>query len=138
MIIYFDENIPKHLVEGFALIQKFESIKSGIKAQVKYIPTEFHRGVKDIDWIPQLTANNSFVITQDINITRRKQELELYKNHKIGLFLLRGKTKKQGMSVWEMVETLAKHWPFVLERISSQNPPFAYEVKLQGKPKKLQ
>lgn len=138
MTIYFDENIPKHLVEGFAHIQKFEGLKAGVKAEVKYIPTEFQRGVKDVDWIPKLDANTSFVVTQDINITRRKQEFELYRNQKIGLFLLKGKSKKHGLSVWEMVEALAKHWQFVLETVSERKPPFAIEVKLSGKPKTLQ
>lgn len=137
MTIYFDENIPKHLVQGFALIQKFEGAKVGVTAEVKYIPSVFHKGVKDVEWIPQLTANNSFVITQDINITRRKQELALYQQHKIGLFLMRGKSKKQGLAVWEMVEALAKHWPFILHTMSTLKRPFAYEIKLKGSPQKI-
>jgi hypothetical protein len=135
MTIYFDENIPKHLAEGFALIQKFEGLKANMNVEVKYIPTAFNKGIKDPDWLRQIEKNKSYVITQDVHLNRRKQEIELYRKQGIGLFLLRGKSKKQGMSVWEMVEALAKQWPEILEIIRSKKPPFAYEVKLKGQPK---
>lgn len=136
MTIFFDENMPRHLVEGFAQIQKLEGLNAGVQATIKYIPTEFYKGVKDEEWILQLTKGKSFVVTQDVNITRRKQEIALYQKQGIGLFLLRGSSKKQGLGVWQMVECLAKHWPFILETIKSQKPPFAYEVKPKGQPKK--
>lgn len=137
MTIYFDENIPKHLAEGFALIQKYEGVKIGIKVEVKYIPTVFQKGIKDPEWLPKLSKNKSFVITQDVNISRRKHEVELYKQYGIGLFLLKGKNSKHGMSVWEMVEIMAKHWQKILDIIISQKPPYVYEIKLNRKPIKL-
>lgn len=137
MIVYFDEHIPKHLVEGFSAIQKFEGLKSKVNVEIKYIPTEFSYGVKDPDWLRALEKKKSFVITQDVNISRRKHEMEIYQEQKIGLFFLKGKSKKQGLSVWEMVEALAKRWPEIIEKIINEKPPFAYEVKLKGKIKKV-
>ncbi len=137
MTIYFDENIPPHLAEGFALIQKYEGVKVKLHVEVKYLPKAFEKGIKDPDWLDQVKKGETYVVTQDVHLNRRKQEIELYRQQEIGLFFLRGKSKKQGMSVWEMVEAMAKHWPFVLETIRTQKPPFAYEVKLKGQPKKL-
>ncbi len=86
MIIYFDENMPLHLAQGFQILQAAEGLKTGYPLEVRYIPTEFERGVKDEIWIPQLGRENACVITQDVNISRRKQELALYRHHKIGAF----------------------------------------------------
>ncbi len=138
MTIYFDENFPEHLVTGFSVLQQYEGVKVGLNLEVAYIPKKFHRGIKDEDWIPKLDAKSSFVITQDINLTRRKLEIELYKKHSIGLFIVRGISKKKGLSVWEMVELLSKNWSFIIDTIKRTSTPFAYELKLNGKPNKLQ
>lgn len=137
MTIYFDENMPRHLAEGFAHIQKFEGLKAKMAVEVKFIPTAFEKGIKDPEWLKLVEKGETYVVTQDVHLNRRKQEIELYRQQEIGLFFLRGKSKKQGMSVWEMVEAMAKHWPFILETIRTQKPPFAYEVKLKGQPKKV-
>ncbi len=138
MIIYFDENIPSHLANGFGLIQKFEGLKVNVKAEVKYLPHEHYNGIKDEDWLKLIQTQKSFVITQDVHLTKRKHEMELYRQQKIGLFLLRGTSKKQGMSVWQMVEALAKHWPFILDTIQHKKPPFAFQIKQKGRPKQVQ
>lgn len=133
MTLYFDENMPRHLVRAFEEIQKFESRKDGIPLKIAYIPSFFGKGVKDEDWIPQLESGQSFVITQDINITRRKQELALYRKQQIGLFLVRAKSKKKGIKVWEMLETLAKNWPFIVQTIANKKPPFAWTIQANGR-----
>lgn len=128
MIIYLDENIPKHLAEGFQILQKPEGLKSGFPVEVRYIPTSFGRGVKDRDWIPELGKQKACVITQDININRRKHEIALYKENKLGIFFIKGPTKKAGLSVWQMVEILAKHWNTITKAVHEDDKPFAYEV----------
>lgn len=131
MTIYFDENMPRHLAEGFRILQKPEGFKSGFSVKIKYIPDEFGQGVKDIEWLPKL-GKSAFVITQDVTINRRKHELELYRQYKIGMFFLRGTSKKSGLSVWQMVEVLAKRWDEITEIIRTQEPSFAYSVSLRG------
>ena len=135
MIIYLDENLPKHLAQGFHILQHPEGLKSNFIIEVRYIPTEFNIGVKDSEWIPQI--GNSCVITQDININRRKHELELYRKYKIGMFFLRGPSKKKGLNVWQMVEALAKNWPEISRIAFEEKKPFAYTFGLKGKLKKL-
>lgn len=137
MIIYFDENMPPHLARGFNILQFPEGFKSKRNIEVIFLPDKFKEGAKDIDWIPSVGKENSCVITQDININRRKHELELYRKHSVGMFFMRGKSKKQGMSVWEMVQTLAKHWDEITRIAISEKRPFAYEFKINGRLKKL-
>ena len=102
MILYFDENIPRHLVEGF-----------------------------------RLGAERACVLTQDIRISRRKHEQELYRRHGLGLFFLRGPSRKQGLTVWDMVQCLAKHWAEISRIVHEEERPFAYEVTLRRLPKRL-
>lgn len=128
MIIYMDENMPKHLAKGFDILQNPEGLKSGHLVKVKNIPTDFGRGALDKDWIPKLGKIKACVITRDLNINRRKHEIELYKKSGIGVFFLKGASKKAGLSVWEMVKILAKHWNTIAKSVHQDNRPFAYEV----------
>ena len=104
MIIFTDENIPLHLAPGFQMIQGPESLKTGIPLEVKHLPNHFGYGTKDIDWIPEIGRLKACVITRDTNLSRRKHEIGLLEKHKLGVFFLRAKGKKSGLSVWQMVE----------------------------------
>lgn len=137
MIIYMDENMPRHLAEGFQILQLPEGLKTGRKIDVKYLPDEVGHGAKDVIWIPQVGSVKACVITQDINIQRRKHELELYRRHDIGMFFLRGSSKKQGMSIWQMVESLAKNWSGICQIVYEKKGPFAYQITPNRKIKKL-
>ena len=72
MIIYLDENMPRHLAEGFHILQYPEGLKTQKPIEVRYIPTAFGRGAKDEEWIPMAGEEKACVITQDLNINRRK------------------------------------------------------------------
>lgn len=137
MIIYFDENMPKHLAEGFQILQFPEGLKKGCKIEVKYIPEAFHYSVKDVEWIPVVGGQNACVITQDININRRKHEIELYQKHGLGVFFLRGPSKKQGLTVWQMLEALSRNWAEISRIAIEEKKPFAYLFKTSGSIKKL-
>jgi len=130
MIVYLDENMPKHLAHGFNLIQIPENLRKGrTEIQIKFLPDIYGYSVDDLDWIPKVGQDNGFVITQDIHITKRKDEIKAYQDLGIGLFLLRGKSKKQGLSVWEMVQILAKNWEDMVDIMINNEGPFAYTVQ---------
>lgn len=137
MIIYFDENMPPHLASGFETIQAPEGLKNRSNITVKFLPESFEYGVKDKDWIPEVGKEGSCVITQDINISRRKNELELYQKHGVGIFFLRGPSKKQGLSVWEMVQALSRNWPEICRIATKEKRPFGYIFTLKGKIKSI-
>lgn len=136
-LLYLDENMPKHLADGFEILQKPEGLKTGVPISVRHLTTEFHNGIKDIEWIPELGRKNACILTQDIHIQRRKHELELYRAHQLGIFFLRGTNKKTGLSIWQMVAALAHHWPAITRIILEQNRPFAFELKPKGSPKSI-
>lgn len=137
MIIYLDENMPHHLAEGFQIIQFPEGLKTGLNIEVKFLPDIFGKGSKDIDWIPKIGKEGSCVITQDIDISRRKDELKLYKKHKVGIFFLKGPSKKKGLSIWEMTQALAKNWDEICKIAITEKRPFGYIFRLNGKMKKV-
>lgn len=137
MIIYFDENIPPHLAYGFETIQAPEGLKKGTNITVKFLPESFKYGVKDKDWIPIVGNEGSCVITQDINISRRKDELELYQKHGVGIFFLRGPSKKKGLTIWEMVQALSKNWPEITRIALEEKRPFGYVFTLSRKIKRI-
>ncbi len=134
MIIYLDENIPPHLAKGFNIIQAPENLKKGrINLEVKYLSDVYGTGSADLDWIPKVGAEKSFVITQDIHISKRKDEVDAYLSNGVGLFFLRGSSKKRGLSVWEMVQVLAKNWEDIIEIILNEKGAFAYTVQQKRK-----
>lgn len=137
MTIYIDENLPRHLAQGFQILQFPEGFKTGYPVEVKYIPDVFSEGVKDPEWLPQLKAEQACVITQDVNIHRRKHEMELYREAELGMYFLKGKSKKQGISIWEMVQAFAKHWEEICRIAHTEQKPFAYEFSLWRGMKKL-
>lgn len=130
MTVYMDENIPPHLAKGFQLLQLPDNVRYQREIEVKYLPEVFERGVKDLDWRPALANQRAYVITRDIHITRRKDELEAYRKSGIGLFLIRGKNSKDNPTVWEMVEMLAKHWQAMVVTMLEEEGPFAYKLQL--------
>lgn len=137
MIIYFDENMSKHLADGFHIIQRPENMKTNWNITVKYLPEEFGYGVVDKAWIPQLGNEGSCVITQDLNISRRKDECALYKKYGVGLFFLREPSRKKGLRIWQMVQVLAKNWEDICRIATEEKRPFGYQFQLSGKMRRL-
>jgi hypothetical protein len=137
MIIFTDENIPPHLAPGFQLIQGPESMKTGIPLEVQHLPEYFGYGTKDKDWIPAIGKLKACVITRDVRLNRRKHEIALLREHDLGIFFLKAQTKKSGLSVWQMVEMLARSWPEIAKIAVEETRPFGYEVFINGKLKSI-
>jgi hypothetical protein len=133
MIIYTDENISPHLGRALNHIQK--GLNPNI--QVIVLKDEFGQGLKDHEWIPLLKGQNAYVITQDVNIHRRKHERELYERYEIGVFFLKANSKKHGLSYWEQVQAIVKNWESINQIISKKKPPFAYIMKMRSKPEEI-
>ncbi|TRZ41663.1 hypothetical protein [Robertkochia solimangrovi] len=137
MIIYFDENMPPHLAEGFGIIQEPENLRYNREVKVKFLPDCFEHGVQDIVWIPRIGDEGNCVITQDLKISRRKDELALYQKHKVGIFFLRGPSKKRGLSIWEMNQALSQNWEEICRIAKTEKGPFGYTFGLNGKMKRI-
>src|SRR5579863_9768837 len=62
------------------------------------------RGTLDETWIPYVAERNWTVITQDRNIARRKDQLQLLRSHRVGAFIIAGKN----LDGWSIVEIVIK------------------------------
>ena len=46
------------------------------------------------------------------------------------MFFLQGSSKKQGLSIWEMVQALARNWLEISRLAHEKEKPFTYRVTL--------
>ncbi|ERM80175.1 hypothetical protein P872_22280 [Rhodonellum psychrophilum GCM71 = DSM 17998] len=137
MIIFTDENIPPHLAKGFNILQAPESLKSGVPIEVIHWPEFSAYSEKDHEWMPKIAALNACMITQDIHIAKRRHEIELFRKSNLGIFFLKGKNKKLQLTIWEMVEILAKAWPEISKIAVNEKKPFGYDILYNGKIRKV-
>lgn len=90
---------------------------------------EFGSGIKDEDWIPRVAKNNACVITQDINIRRIRHQRELCEAQGLGMFYLKPPSKK-GLSYWDQLKLIVKHWEEIIKKASKEKRPFSYQISV--------
>lgn len=136
--VYFDENMPPHLARAFNEILKKEELKNGHpKIEIIHFNEAGFKGLDDSTWINELKNTNSFVITKDIHISKRKDEMNAYSDAGLGLFFLRGKSRKENINVWQTLHILSKHWESMLNIMQIEKRPFMYVVSFNKRPKPL-
>lgn len=134
--VYFDENMPPHVAKGFQIIQKPEALKNkSLLIEVKHFNDTDFKGASDKEWITKLKNTNSFVITKDIKISNRQDEFKTYLDAGLGIFVLRGKTRKENISVWQTLIILSKHWEAMVKLMQEEKRPFMYLVSANRSPK---
>lgn len=136
MIIYIDENMSPYLAKGFQILQAPENIKLKQSINVESIRDKFGRGAKDEYWIPQAGQTAACIITQDYNIHRIKHQNELCKKYKLGMFYFKPPSKN-GISYWDMLTLMVKHWKEITRIATMEKRPFAYEITPRGGIKRL-
>ena len=130
--------MPPHLARGFQTIQNVENLKRKTPViEVKLLKDDFGSGIKDLEWIPKLKGTKSFIVTRDIHLNKRKDEIVAYQDAGIGLFFIRGASKKSNLSVWEMLLIISRQWEEMVNIMNKKKIPFAYIITYKGKPKKL-
>jgi hypothetical protein len=130
MSFYFDENLPSRLADAIALLQENDP---DYPTEVTSIIDRFGRGVSDEDWIPILGEEQATVITHDYQIHRRSDQRKLYKDHGLGLVIIRPPSKS-GLLYWEQVQLTIKHWDKILETDQSTKKPYCLVIKQRGSP----
>lgn len=109
MKVLIDENLPPRLAHSL------NALFYGTH-EVEHLRERFGPGVKDTEWITQLSAEGRWiVISGDRRITRNKTELLIFRNsHLVGFFLSRGLNKlpllkqmERILSLWQTIETQA-------------------------------
>jgi len=93
--------------------------------EVTSIAKEFHKGIKDEDWIPKWGISSGIFITQDVKIVTTKQQALLLEKHNIGAFFLK---PPKGYRYWDKVELIVKFWPQIVKIIKNDQVPFTYFI----------
>lgn len=136
--MYFDENMPPHLARGFHTIQNVENLQRKNRSiEVRLLKDDFGTGSKDLEWIPKLKGSKSFIITRDIHLDKRKDEIAAYHDAGIGLFFIRGASRKANLTVWEMLLILSKQWEEMIKIMKNKKVPFSYKVTYGGVPEQI-
>ena len=105
--VLIDENLSKSLAKGLDMLQ--HPLQNDIR--VTSIAAEFHRGIKDEDWIPIWGAKSGIFITQDLRVRTTRHQAALLVKHKLGAFFL--KTPK-GYKYWDKMLIILKDWPAIV------------------------
>ncbi|MGO6777681.1 hypothetical protein ACCS92_03825 [Rhizobium ruizarguesonis] len=109
MKVLVDENLPP------ALARSLHALFSG-KHEIIHVRERFGPGVKDVQWIGELSAEGRWiVISGDRRITRNKAEYNAFRNsHLVGFFLSKGlykspliKQMERILALWQTIETQA-------------------------------
>ncbi len=74
------------------------------------------------------------MITRDLNIQRTRLQSKLCQQFNLGAFFI--KLPKGMDKHWEIVKLLVSSWEEIINKISTEKKPFAFEVPLRGKFKK--
>lgn len=109
MKVLFDENLPPALARALSALFAGEH-------EIVHLRDRFGPGVKDVEWIPQLSREgNWIVISGDRGIRRKKAEYNAFRSSRlIGFFLSAGLNKaplvKQAervLALWGGIEIFA-------------------------------
>ena len=125
--VLFDENLSEYFAEGLNQLQ----YPLADDIEVTSIAKEFHKGIKDEDWIPKWGLQSGIFITQDVKIVTTKQQALLLERHNIGAFFLK---PPKGYRYWDKVELIIKYWPQIVKIIKTNKVPYTYIIT----PRKLE
>ena len=78
--------------------------------------------VKDMEWIPAVTAEGWIIVTRDRNIQRRPAEINAVREAGARMVTL---TAKDAGGTWEQLETFMSNWR-AIERLTDEPGPFIY------------
>ena len=118
MKFFFDENLPKWLATG---MREF-------RQDTSHLLDEFPSGTLDVDWLPTIGERGWFLISRDANIRRRPAELNAFRKHNVGGFVLAGKD----LNGWGIVEQLVRNWRKIMELAETTSRPFLFRVPPGG------
>lgn len=116
----FDENLSLQLAQAMQLLDS--------AVDVKHTTELFGLGAEDPDFLPKLGAEVRFLVTRDTRQRKRPAELDAWKRHSVGAFVLGGKN----LDAWALVTQVVLGWPKMKEAAAKTTRPFAYRVRPAG------
>lgn len=113
MKIYFDENMPKLMVEGLAILIK----KSHPDYDIIFTPTEFGKGILDQNLLSLISNKNGVLITNDIKMGKQYKDLIKELNIIIVLFKF-----KNNSDYWHRVKFTVNKWELFINDLNGERP----------------
>lgn len=112
----FDANLPRGLVEALRAVGE----------PAEHVNEIFAPATPDETWIRYAGERGWCVVSRDVNITRKPQELAALREAEVGaFFLLPGKRSPQRCQI---VQTVIRHWPEMKRLAKSESRPFQLEI----------
>ena len=119
--VLIDENFSRYFAEGLNKLQ----FPMGNNINVTSIENEYHRGIKDEDWIPKWGEQSGIFITQDLRIYSTKQQSAMLFKYNIGAFFLK---LPKGYKYWDKVNVMIRHWTQIVKIIETNQIPFTFFI----------
>jgi hypothetical protein len=116
----FDENLPHQIASALQLLDD--------STVVRYLGAFFPDGTDDVVFLPVLGSAGAFLVTRDARQRRKPAELQAYREHGIGAFILGGKNLQR----WDIVKQIVCAWPLIKDAAAKSRRPFAYRVPANG------
>lgn len=129
MFILFDENVPYKFVQGLALIEE-SNHKSPIIATVAHPKIIGNTKATDEEQIAYAGKHKGIIFSFDKDFKHIKSYYPLYKEHKVGVVVLR-LTKKES-NYWGIVTLIITNWERLKQEIYKLEKPFVYELGNKG------
>jgi predicted nuclease of predicted toxin-antitoxin system len=97
-------------------------------AQVEVHDDHFARDCPDEEWLPNVGRRGWVVLSRDVNIRYRRNELEAARGARVALFILRAKN----LRAVEMGACFAAALPGMLRLLARQAKPFVAHIARSG------
>lgn len=116
MTIYVDQNISYRIACALNCLSTQISRKLPFTLSVVALrESSFGADAPDETWIPQVAKDGDWIFTQDINVRRRDQQLELLRAHGTNIIYLRSSEATNGF--WRMAKRSVSAWENVIALI---------------------
>ena len=125
MTFFFDNNLSPKLAKA---INELDEVYSII-----HLRDLFPADTEDEIWLSHVGKNNMVLVTRDTKIRKHPAEINAIRTHRIGAFFLIGKKYTK----WQGIRQLICAWEEIRSLGSGTTRPFAFQVSLRGRIKRL-
>ena len=128
MRFFFDNNVPLNIARGLRELEPAASSVDIVHCRERWPPLG---QIDDIDWIPEVTAEERTIITFDRRILTNPLERKAYQDAGATLLVPARSVLKSGY--WDKVVWLVRRWTDIKDWVENERTPGAYQVQASGR-----
>ena len=118
---YFDVCVGRRLPEALVMLRPPVEIKW-------HLGEKFDQAMPDDEWLAFVGEQNWVVISQDQRFHRNEASMLAIKQHNISCFYLGGAND----TCWKTAKFLLAQWDKIARIVTSETPPYIYNIKRNG------